>query len=390
MRIGYFAAKFPYNKEFDDYAYGGAARAAFNLARNVAGLGHEVEVFTTSRGSEESIEETDNMTIHRFPTNFKLLSSNISLKLFFNVGSHRLDVIHTHFDIPPCPAAGSRYARRNGLPLIVTYHGDWDDSYGGVLRRTGVIASNVLVTSRLLNQATAIISPSETYARKSKFLREHSNKTKIVPVGIDLAKSTVTESQEESRILLGLPADATIVLFLGFLSRYKSPDILVRAMNKVVSKNPDALLVFAGKGEMEYHLRRLARELAIDGNVRFAGFVEERIKHLYYRSADMFCLPSTLATECYPATILEAMAIGTPVIATNIGGIPDIIEDGRTGLLVKPGDVDGLSSAIVAMIDNHSLRKNLMKNAKNRIGQFGWDRIATLTESVYEQVLAGG
>ena len=390
MRVGYFAMKFPYGKEFDDYGYGGAARAAFNLALNVARHGHKVNVFTTSRDSKKSLEETENMTIHRYPTNFKLLSSNISVKLLCNIGLHQLDIVHTHFDIPPGPAGGLRYANKNELPHVVTYHGDWDDTYGGLLRRVGVKACNAFVAKRLLDRATTIISPSETYARRSRFLRKHLEKTRIVPIGIDLSKFESTESREESRSLLGLPGDVAIILFLGFLSRYKSPDILARAMCKVMSKYPDAILVFAGKGEMENQLASLSRELGIFKNVKFTGYVDDRTKRLYYKSADVFCLPSTLATECYPATILEAMAIGTPVVATDIGGIPDLVEDRKTGLLVEPGDVDGLSSSILDIISDRSVGEDFARNAKEKVGQLGWDRIARMTEAIYEDASAGG
>lgn len=389
MRIGYFAMKFPYEKEFDDYGYGGAARAASNLAINVASHDHNVNVFTTSRDSSKSSEVMENMTIHRYPTNFRLLSSNISVKLLCNIGAHQLDIVHTHFDIPPGPIAGLRFADENELPHVVTYHGDWDDSYGGLLRRAGVKACNALVATRLLDRATTIISPSEAYARRSRFLRKHLDKTRIVPIGIDLSKFESTETKEESRSLLGLPGDATIILFLGFLSRYKSPDILARAMRRVMSVYPDAILVFAGKGELEGHLVSLTRELGIFKKVKFTGYVDENIKRLYYKSADVFCLPSTLPTECYPATILEAMAIGTPVIATDTGGIPDLVENEKTGLLVKPGDVDGLSSAILDMIGDSALREELARNAKRRVGQLGWDRIARMTEAIYEDALAG-
>lgn len=387
MKIGYFITKFPYSQSFEEYPYGGASLVAYYLAIEMAKRGHEIDVFTTSIDSKDSIEKNENMTIYRYGTNFRVLTSNISFGFFRKPLKHDVDIAHTHFDIPPGPLAGLRYAKRKNVPLVVTYHGDWVEGYGGFIRRAGVFFHNKYLVDKVLSYADVIISPSEYYINESRFLGKYRDKIVVILNGINLGDFDIGYSKGECRKRLGLPLDKKILLFLGYLAPYKGPDVLVKAMTKIIKNVPEVELVFAGKGVMRDELEMLSKDLGIKKNVRFAGFVDDDSKAWYYKAADIFCLPSMMSTECYPLTILEAIACGIPIVASKIGGIPDAVKDGENGLLVPPKDSEVLADAIIYLLENEDIREKMGKKGAEEIHDYSWAGIAEETEKVYEKVL---
>ena len=387
MKVGYFVTKFPYNQQFEEYAYGGASLAAYYLAIAMAKRNHKINVFTTSVNSKDSIEKDGNMMIYRHGTNFRVLTSNISFGLFRKPIKNDVDLAHVHFDIPPGPLAGLRYAKRKNVPLVVTYHGDWVESFGGFIRRVGVAFHNKYLVDKLLSYADVIISPSEYYINESRFLGKYQDKIVVIPNGINLGEFDIGYSKEECRKRLGLPLDKKILLFLGYLAPYKGPDVLVKAMSEIIKHVPDAELVFAGKGVMREELEMLSNVLGIEKNVGFVGFVDDDLKALYYKAADIFCLPSTMSTESFGIVNLEAMACGVPIVASKIGGVPDVVKDGENGLLVQPRDSEVLADAIIYLLENEDIRGKMGKNGREKVVNYSLERIAEETENVYYEVI---
>lgn len=387
MRIGYFVTKFPYSKQFKDYPYGGSSMAAYCLTNEMAKRNHEINVFTTSVNSKDSIEKHGNVTIYRYGTDFKILTSNISFGIFKNPIEHDVDIVHTHFDIPPGPLAGLRYAKKKNVPLIVTYHGDWVESYGGLIRRVGVAFHNKYLVDKVLSYADVIISPSDCYIDESKFLRKYKEKIVVIPNGINLNEFDILYSKEECRKKLGLAINKKVLLFFGYLSPYKGPDILLKAMPRIEKDVPDAQLIFAGKGVMREELEILSSNLGVEKNVKFVGFIEDGLKPLYYKAADVFVLPSTMSTESFGIVNLEAMACSVPIIASNIGGIPDVVKDGENGLLIQPKDPKALAEAIIHLIENEERREKMGKNGFDKVKKYSWDKIAECTERIYSEML---
>jgi glycosyltransferase involved in cell wall biosynthesis len=389
MKIGYFVTKFPYSQQHKDYAYGGSSLAAYYLSAEMAKRGHEVNVFTTSINSEDSIEKNENMTIYRYGTNFRIHTSNISFGMFKKPMDHNVDIIHTHFDIPPGPLAGLRYAKKKKNPFIVTYHGDWVDSYGGLIRRIGVGLHNKYLVDKVLCYADVIISPSECYINESRFLKKYKEKIVVIPNGINLKDFDISYSKEECRKKLGLPLNKKILLFFGYLSPYKGPEVLLKAMPEIIKNVSDVELVFAGKGEMKDELEILSKKLRIEKNVRFVGFVEDDMKPLYFKAADVFILPSTMSTESFGIVNLEAMACGVPIVASNIGGIPDIVKNGENGLLVQPKNTKALANAIIYLLENEDVKEKMGKNGRLKVKDYLWEKIAEKTEAIYVQLHQG-
>jgi glycosyltransferase involved in cell wall biosynthesis len=346
---------------------------------------NEVHVFTTSadRADETSIE--DSIKIVRYGIVSRLKSSNFSPKLFFRPTDYELDIAHASFDIPPAPFSALGHVITKKTPLVVTYHGDWDESYGSPVRRIGVAFTNRFLVDQLLSRAKAIICPSGIYAKKSPFLHKYIEKVKVIPNGVRREDFQTSLSKEACRQKAGFPQESKIILFVGNLSFYKAPDVLIKALKNVLRTFPDALLVLAGAGAMHSQLINLAKELDLEKNIRFVGLINENERAIIYKSADLFCLPSRI--ECYPLTILEAMSAGVPVISTDVGGIPDMVKDGHNGLLVKPDDASMLADSILKVLGNEGLAMQFVQNGQYQAIDCSWGSIAERTEEVYQSII---
>lgn len=395
MKIGYFIGHFPYINLVNtpdyikDYAHGGTEIAAYNLATQMAKRDNEIDVFTTSINSKNSIEIYPHMRIHRYATSFKIASANASFKLIYKPLNYDLDIVHAHSPIPYSDLPALLYAKRKNIPFVLTYQFDGQETGGSTMRNMGVSIYNKVFINKVLGSAEVIIATTRSYAEKSPFLKNYLDKIVVIPNGINIEEVTTTHTQEECRTKLSLPIDSLIILFFGSLVEYKGPDILLKAFKDVLNDFPNSKLIFAGRGQMFTELEKLVVELDIKDNVIFAGFVEEEIKPLYFKAADIFCLPSTNMAESFGIVNLEAMASGIPIISSNLGGIPDIVKHGENGLLAKPCDVQSLAYELRCLLENTKLRKRLGDNGKRLVKNYSWDKIALETENLYRDMIEG-
>lgn len=393
MRVDYFITHFPYRDRFDDadyfarYKRGGAELAAYHLALEMAKK-NEVNIFTTSINSKDSFEEYDDVNVYRYGTKFRIDAGNISFGLFTKPLSHDADIIHAHFSTPPGELAGARCAKKRKVPFVLTYHGDWQESFGGFIRRTALSFYNKYLLDKVLSYADVIISPSEYYIDESRFLEKYRDKIVVIPNGIKIEDFDISLSREQCREQLGLPLNKNMILFVGNLIPYKGPDILVKAIPAIVKEVPDTELVFVGSGGMRAELEELSQKLGVEKYVKFAGFVEERLKPLYYRAADVFCLPSTLNTEVFPIVLLEASASGLPMVVSDLDTFKCIIDEGSNGLFTKRRDESNLADVIVSLLENEEVRNTMSKNARKNVEEYSWERIAEETKKVYSRIIA--
>ena len=172
------------------------------------------------------------------------------------------------------------------------------------------------------------------------------------------------------------------VLFLGRLDANKSPDVLLRASKTVLESLPETRIVFGGDGEIEKN-RRLAEELGIANSCEFHGWVTGAEREALFARAAVYCLPSK--NEGLPMSVLEAMARGIPTVATAVGGIPQVIENGVSGYLVDVDDVEALADRLSSLLGSAELRADLGCNARNQIARnFGADRSIVQIEEIYD------
>ncbi len=394
MKIAYFITHFPHKDRLIDhelpktYLIGGGERVAYNLVKELSKRGHEIYVFTTSPSYKDFVEKDGSVRIFKYGKNLKIGSTNISFKLLLEPMKYDVDIVHIHNTTAPGVIAGMIYAKKKRKPIVVTHHGaEKFSNFGSVIRRISVFLYVNFLVDKIFSYADAIICPSAYFINDSRYLKKYKEKIKIVPNGINLDAFNIPISKEECRKKLKLPSETDIILFLGALIPKKAPDILLRAMSKIVKKRSDVILILAGSGIMRENLEKLSEKMGIKNNIKFVGFVEEYLKPLYYKAADIFVLPSTMSTEVFPIVLLEASASGLPMIVSDLNTFRCIIEERYNGLFAKRKNEENLADVIIYLLENKDIQKEMGKNAKKKVRDYSWEKIAEKTEKVYTDLI---
>jgi glycosyltransferase involved in cell wall biosynthesis len=228
---------------------------------------------------------------------------------------------------------------------------------------------------RLLKKAERVIVPSP---HMKEYFGAVKDGIRVIPNGVDFE-----EIQNRGQVKGDIIRPA--VLFTGRLEKIKGVDILIRSIAIVVRSIPDVHLYIAGSGEEECKLKYLVKKLDIEESVTFLGFVSEEEKWSYYRSADLCVVPSV--EEPFGIVLLEAMACGKPVVASMVGGILYVVEDGKTGSLFECGNVEDLAEKVIILLQNKELREMMGATGLEKAKEFSWDKIADRTVELYKDAL---
>jgi glycosyltransferase involved in cell wall biosynthesis len=183
------------------------------------------------------------------------------------------------------------------------------------------------------------------------------------------------------------PNQRTMVLFTGRIIAAKGIGYLIEAIPKILQRHPDTIFTFIGAGNSVVYKRLLREKGVSEKNYEFLGYLQEASDLVkYYRTSSVYVAPSLY--ENLPIRVLEAMACGIPVVASNVCGIPECIDNGVNGILIQPGSVDELTNAICSLLSDSSLRKKMGDNARKTVlEKFNWDVNAIKTVEVYRDVL---
>jgi phosphatidylinositol alpha-mannosyltransferase len=283
--------------------------------------------------------------------------------------AERFDVLHLHE--PLLPALPVTILRHSRTVNIGTFHAfsqsNYAYFYGKPILRYFV---------RRLHGRIAVSSAARDFV--SVYF---PGQYEIIPNGIDYAKFA-REVEPIEKYRDGGPN----ILFVGRLEKRKGLKFLLRAMRYVWESIPSARLIVVGAGPLLDDYRRLVESHRID-NVEFCGFVSSEDLVRYYRSADLFCAPST-GQESFGIVLLEAMASGKPIVASDIPGYRSVVNSGVEGLLVPPKDEQALAGALVRVLSDESMRARMSAAGRLRAEQFSWDKVAQGVLAYYEQVLA--
>jgi glycosyltransferase involved in cell wall biosynthesis len=353
---------------------------AYHQARALAAAGVDVTVLTPRAQSPR--RQPPGVTVVELPALFRRGNAACLPQVVARAGG--FDLIHLHY--PFFGTAELLAARRFlGRPrLVLQYQMDVVGVYWKA--RLFELHRRVLLPM-ILRAADAIVVTSNDYAASSFLaprLASLRHKLAVIPAGVDLGEFSSNGDRASARQKVGL-ADAPTVFFLARLDRthyFKGLHLLIDA----VAKLPDAMLVVGGDGEWRAQYQARARA-SLGARAHFIGDVPDHALPAYYRAADVVAVPSIDRTEAFGLVLLEALACGTPVVASRLPGVRTLVEDGRTGFLVQPGSVDELTQRLARCIGESA---TLGTNARAFVrAHFGWPMIAQRLIELYGRLLSG-
>lgn len=293
----------------------------------------------------------------------------------------RPHVVHTH--TAKAGTLGRVAARLARVPIVVhTYHGHVFHGYFPPGRTRIFLA----VEQTLARWSDCLLAVSESVRRELLTLGIGSlARFRVVPLGLDLDRyHGVDAARGILRAELGLPADAPVVTIVARLVPIKAHEVFLEAARRVRQALPASRFLVVGDGERRAALEALAAELGLGGSVLFLGWRRD-LEGVY---ADATVVALTSRNEGSPVSLIEAMAAGRPVVATRVGGVPDLVEDGLTGCLVPPDDAGALAAALLALLRDPERRRTLGQAARGRVCRaFTADRLVANVDALYGELL---
>lgn len=404
MRICFVASSYP------RYDTDGAARFIRSMAEALAELGHDVDVLIPHRADLRLASSPVNVFPFRYvwpdrlaimgyaeamQSDQRLRGLAYVLAPFFALAEatqilrlHRrrpYDVVHAHWVIPN-GAVAAFVAGRLRRPLIVSLHGS-DIFFARRQVWLGALARWTF------DRAAAVLSCSPELSAGAIALHVDPARLYLVPHGADPRLFGAAQAlRDRGRAALGLQPAQPVILSLGRLVKKKGIEYLMYAMPAIIGQAPHAVCLVAGGGPELEPLRRLAIALGIDRHVRFLGPLPWSATPELYAAADIFVAPSVHDergnVDGLPTTILEAMAAGRPVVASQVAGIELVITNGIQGLLTPERDAVALARAILSLIQDQNLAVRLGAAGRDRIQrELNWSAVARTMTAIYEQAL---
>lgn len=266
---------------------------------------------------------------------------------------YRPHVVQTH--VLKANLMGSMAARMAGVPVVIGTEMTLKDTAPSRIARARDRVIQPLA-SVALKKCDAFVVTSEFIRREWQSARG-PNRFEVVYPPFNLEKHTRAVRVKKSK-----PSGISRIGFIGRLSDEKSVDKLLEAMKKVAEVRPEAQLFIVGTGPLEGRLKDYCRRLELEDRVQFVGYESNVFEAL--REFDLFVLSSR--TEGCPIVILEAMAMGLPVVATDVGGNPELVEQGKTGILVPPNDSSEMASALIELLSDGKKASSMGKAGKKR------------------------
>ena len=376
---------------------GGMSVYIRELARHLGVFGHRVDIYTRLNGSKHNqiIELYDNVRlihlsagsngyVHKLALYYYLSDFLRALERFKNQEGLHYDLIHSHYWLSG--RLGSWVQDRWNIPHIVMFH-----TLGTVKNIAGVADREpdlrIATEKKLARTCQRILAPTDREKENLlKYCQPSAEKIGVVPCGVNLDLFRPMD-KAAARQRLGFDEDESIVLYVGRFDPIKGIDRLLEAMAYLKHLKRMRLVIIGGDGPdtPEYqNLQQLSGKFGIQKSVRFVGRVEQNKLPPYYSAADTLVVSSYY--ESFGLVGLESLACGTPVVATRVGAMERILEDGKTGHVVADATPRGLANSIEKIISNsanpllsaHAIRASVLK--------YGWSNVASAVVDEYDTV----
>lgn len=361
---------------------GGAYTVVNNLVRCTSKIDSNIEIHIVSFADTNEILYMDGYTVHLvkgtfFPTSSFWYSHNVLKGKIMDINP---DLVHLHFAYPP-------YSLLTKLPfpVVITTHGlssikvKGSHAFRSYLSLSTYL--NPLFEKKGLIEADSIIAVSKWIKKKVELIIGPNTKTVYIPNGVDISTFKHVDVEAESALTIH-PS----IFFVGRLIKFKGVDILINSLYYVKKDFPQVHLYVAGDGPQLPQLKGLVSHLNLETNITFLGYLSEIDKQMFLHESDIFVIPSRY--ETFGIVVLEALKAGTPIVASKVGGIPDILGDGDYGILFNPEDVQDLARCITSLLSDSELQKELSEKGLNRVLDYSWDDIAKDTLDLYSSLVA--
>jgi len=331
---------------------------------------------------KQGIEVVDLPALVRRISPFNDIKSFVSILRILR--KSKPDIVHTHTS--KAGILGRLAAWMARVPIIIhTPHGHvFYGHFGRSLSRIFLQMEKLLAT---ITHHQIALTPEESNDYLNLGVSK-PGKTTVIHSGVDLQQfSKGAKQHTRKREELGIPSDSLVIGYVGWLIPIKGVTYLVSAMAKVAEKYPKSLLVLVGKGddkgEEEIKLKEQVERAGLESKVRFLGWRSDVDEIM--GCCDIFVLPSL--NEGMGRVLVEAMAAGLPIVASRVGGIPDLVEDGKNGLLVPPADASALESAISDLLADKKNRKRMGKAGKKMCRPYSAEAMVEQIDDLYRDLL---
>lgn len=363
----------------NDLAPGGAQRAALDQAAGLDPSRYQLEVASLEL-APSGAEPGDRFRHVPLRRSHPPDATGIRgwLELDRVLGHFDPDLVHGH--LAAATVAGTLAARRRGVPrAIATFHNltDWEEKRRHplrlALRRTATWCDAVVAVSEAVRAAMARVDPAL------------AARTRVIPNGIDLASfRSARRERDESRARLGYAADAFVVGAVARCDRRKGLDVLIEAAASASASVPSLRLLLVGDGPERSRLHAQAAARGLESRVTFAGRRSD--VRPFLAAMDLFAAPSR--TEGQGVALIEALACGLPVVGSRVGGIPEVVPEGRCGLLVAPGAPEALATAIAALARDPDRRAAMAGEASRHAERYALSEGVARLARLYDELLA--
>lgn len=364
----------------DSLALGGAESLLTSFVGAAPSAGLEVSVAVVTGKDDSRLQMLPAFVEQGADPEFLGISRLLSLRgvpeTVRAVRRSRCDVVHAHLEYAATLAAPAGWM--TGRPVVSTFH--HVPSRGGGWRSD--VRERLAVAAASYSARTVFVSESSRARFASRYRKMANRNWRVIRNGVDV--STFSPAARPVPSDLGVPEGVPVVLLPAALRGGKGHEVVLEAWPRVIEAHPGAHVIFAGSGDEEARLRGLAEEYGIAGYVVFAGFRTDVARLM--QASSLVLLPSR--TEALPTVLMEAAACGRAVVASNVEGIPEVVADGETGLLVDPDDPEGLAGAINELLGDHRRRDQMAAQARRRAeSDFSLQRWMAELRSLYESAL---
>jgi len=355
-----------------DYFYpkiGGITTHIEGLARSLEERGHDVIIITRKAKFDDKDHGLNVIRIESLFKSSRTLDIPNTLEMEKIIKSETPDVIHSHHAFSPISLFSLSIGKKLGIKTVLTNHSiqflyDFD-----VLWKPSSIL--LFPIRQLINNADHIIAVSQAAARFMSYFT--SKDIEVIPNGINVNEFALVTKE----------FDGKSILFVGRLVYRKGLHKLLRIMEYVAHENREAHLTIVGSGYLSLLIKVMIRTLNLNKNVTVKKKLLKSELIKLYQGANVFVMPSIYG-ESFGIVLLEAMASKTPVVATDQGGIKEIIRNEETGLLVKREEIEKMAEKIITLLNDKSYCKEVSERAFQEVRNYDWGIIAEKIEKVYE------